>query len=486
MRTNEKKLILVVGLVAMALVIALTQMWPSTALADDDDDNDGRRRGRTTESSSNSDNDDDDDKDKKDKKDKKDSNNGNAAILALLTEMQAQSAADKAELLARIGELETELSTLITQQPNTLSQELAAHDADIDAAIAALSSQLADHDEIIAGDLPPGGGAIGTALAALSGQVAGIETNIGSAIAAGNSALSSDVFEVFDLVHDTHTVDPFDMSVTVCANSGGFATFDQDASFASDFGFGPFIGADFYGNGGTADYRGHFANTLNSAAGASTGVTLNACLDGIIVRQDGTVDANPLSDLNVSELQFITENLGNETDLADLRAQITRSALFDMPLSALQLTDSIAEVAAVDLNLLNTFRIVNDDLGALEDTLPLPPNVARDFPNSPIPASMISMDPLSICTLPGIEILDNGGSNPIQGICDSAGEGKLLTDAITSISDTLNPAIDRIETRVDKIDGTADKISASVGNNLRDIAVRIREIVNSICSGLGC
>lgn len=415
MTIRDRKSLLIVGLAMMALVFALAQLWPAAALADDDD------KGRGQSAESRNDSDDEDDKDDKEKK---------RSVRSILLDIEAQAAADKAELLAKIRELESEISSL--------------------------SGQLADH-----------------------------EANVGEALVTTGNALSADVAGVYDLVYDTHTVDPLDMSITVCADTGGQAAFNQVGTIEADFNFGGMVGLDVWGTGATAEYRGHFANGLSAELGGSTALTMTACIDGIIVRQDGTVDVISEANLSEPEIEFLTNNLGDAEDAAALREALVRTARLDVLLFTDSLGRSVTELGEVNTTFIGPFLLQNGELTDLRNTVPTAGNVTAEFPNSPVQDLVVLTEPLEICSLEGLDQLLVGG-NPILEICNSAGDGERLEAAILTISDTLEPAINRIDTKVEQIDKKADKIAASVGNNLRDLTQRIKNVVDSICEFLGC
>lgn len=358
-----------------------------------------------------------------------------------------------------IEELRVELNDRIDVMESNLSSQLTDLSTQMTAFEATVSGGIAAHDTNIDGDLVAHD-------ANIDGDLVAHDTNIDGDLVAHDTNIDADLAAGTEMVRATHLIDPFDMQVSMCANVSSDADFDATTHFESDFAYGPGIGVDAYGNGAQIDYMVQFDNGLYADVGAQTGVGMTACFNGIYIREDGTVEG--LSTTAGTDFQtYLTDNLANQADLVALRQEILDlSNDLTKPIAVNTLTNSLDGLANIEMKVENPFQIMDSSMHELTKELPFTNTNEHDWPNSPIPAMFIDLNPVTLICSPAVtNVFNSVPNNPIAAICAN-NFGDLVApmeNAFRTLIPEIERVVDDIEDVVDDIDDVAGEIAAFLG-----------------------
>jgi hypothetical protein len=342
----------------------------------------------------------------------------------VLVEIEAM----RVDLNTRIDLLETSLKSELASLEQTLSGGIVSHDSKIDGHLDDHDDDLADHDSKIDGHLDDH---------------------------------DSDLADAHELIRSTHLIDPLDMQVTVCGSASSDADFDHTTHLEQDFAYGPGIGVDAYGNGAQVDWMAQFDNGLYADVGAQTGLAMNACLNGIFIRADGTVEGatTDLTDLT----PFLNETFGDQADLTALRAKIAELAQdLQKPLTVETVTNSLNGLGEIDMDVNNPFQLVHDDLKDLSKELPFTRINEKYWPDSPIDAMFVSLDPVALICSPDVKsVFASASTNPIEFVCANNSR-----DLITPLEKAFKDFIPGIEEIVSDIEDIIEDVEDDVSDLL--------------------
>jgi hypothetical protein len=290
-------------------------------------------------------------------------------------------------------------------------------------------------------------------------------------------------------IRSTHLVDPFDMTVNICATLGPDARIAQNAGTNLDFSMDGGAGIDFYGNGVAADYSPHFEHGISADVGAGISVQLTACINGLFFRQDGSADSFNTDDLSSEELNFLNTLLAGSAssgnDRASIRQRLREIATgLSNQLSVAQLgglTNSLRHSSFVDVfgdnSIANPFGYNTFGVNTLKNNLPFPQDIRAALGNS-FPVDMFDNfnfdDPAAFCNLfaNGFPTgFDQRVANGITQLCNAVGDSNgfiaSLEDAFAAIP-SLGSTVSNIQNAINDIIDTLRVIPGKIIDSIID------------------
>ena len=289
---------------------------------------------------------------------------------------------------------------------------------------------------------------------AMTAQLDLLETQLNARIDARIEDLETDLLadaqtkheQLFDQFHETHLEDPYDVGITACTE------IVSDAGYGGEIGLGTTLsgtsklGSVVFGNGVEIDLEADANYVASAQVGAATGITLEACLNGVDVRQDDSGGV-PTTD----ETAF-------EKSLEDHAEQI-RSNL----ITALNALDMDGASLNNSLNLLRDVNLVPDPVDVVVSGLPNPALLSSLPLNSDMDNLLTHATEVVPTRLDEL-VVDCSVSQPgfIADACDVVTDVEAVLDPVLDAIGVLKTSIDAVQSAVDPIVGKLDVLRANI------------------------
>ena len=307
---------------------------------------------------------------------------------------------------------------------------------------------------------------------AMTAQLDLLETQLNARIDARIEDLETDLLadaqtkheQLFDQLHETHLEDPYDVGITACTE------IVSDAGYGGEIGLGTTLsgtsklGSVVFGNGVEIDLEADANYVASAQVGAATGITLEACLNGVDVRQDDSGGV-PTTD----ETAF-------EKSLQDHAEQI-RSNL----ITALNALDMDGASLNNSLNLLRDANLVPDPVDVVVSGLPNPALLSSLPLNSDMD-NLLTHATEVVPTRQDELVVDCSVSQPgfIADACD------VVTDVEAVLDPVLDPVLDAIGVLKTSIDAVQSAVDPIVGKldvlraNIIQVSGRAQIIIDKV------
>ncbi len=307
----------------------------------------------------------------------------------------------------------------------------------------------------------------------LDSAVSEVQSTV-SDIESSASTIDDDVAALHDLIESTHLIDPFDVRIDLCAQAEAQATTQVEAGTSTSFPFGLGVGLDVYGNGVQVDSMTEGSWGEQGEIGGEIEVEYQACINGIILRQDEAFDIDLLNfeGMGQQEELFLRDYMVPHADvISNDLAHLGITTVMSTDILDLAMDQLIFASLAPDAL---TYFKADHGFEGLIDVLPISPSIDPEFGalrqfwtgressnenSTRARAAANPLDPDSIC-----DLIDEvfGADNPIQVICDASEAADVFEDAILSITDTVVPVVEGIEGVVGDIEEVVGDIEDGV------------------------